>query len=64
MDGRRGSRVDGKRELAGSDGGVMGCCARRADARSRGQMSAAIAAEVKHGELMLFYVKQVESAHQ
>jgi hypothetical protein len=32
-------------------------------ARSAGQMSAAITAEVKRGELMRFYVKQVESAH-
>ena len=32
-------------------------------ARTAGQMSAAITAEVKRGELMRFYVKQVESAH-
>ena len=31
-------------------------------ARAAGQMSAAITAEVKRGELMRFYVKQVESA--
>ena len=31
-------------------------------ARTAGQLSAAIAAEVKRGELMRFYVKQVESA--
>ena len=32
-------------------------------ARTAGQLSAAITAEVKRGELMRFYVKQVESAH-
>ena len=32
-------------------------------AKSAGQLSAAITAEVKRGELMRFYVKQVESAH-
>jgi phage terminase small subunit len=32
-------------------------------ARAAGQLSAAITAEVKRGELMRFYVKQVESAH-
>src|SRR5262245_55858607 len=32
-------------------------------ARSAGQLSAAITAEVKRGELMRFYVKQVESSH-
>jgi len=32
-------------------------------ARGAGQLSAAITAEVKRGELMRFYVKQVESAH-
>jgi len=31
-------------------------------ARTAGQLSAAITAEVKRGELMRFYVKQVESA--
>jgi hypothetical protein len=31
-------------------------------ARTAGQLSAAISAEVKRGELMRFYVKQVESA--
>src|SRR5262249_39936343 len=35
----------------------------RNEARSLGQLSAAITAEVKRGELMRFYVKQVESAH-
>jgi len=32
-------------------------------ARTAGQLSAAITAEVKRGELMRFYVKQVESGH-
>jgi len=32
-------------------------------AKMAGQLSAAITAEVKRGELMRFYVKQVESAH-
>ena len=32
-------------------------------AKCAGQLSPAIAAEVKRGELMRFYVKQVESAH-
>jgi len=32
-------------------------------AKSAGQLSAAISAEVKRGELRRFYVKQVESAH-
>jgi hypothetical protein len=32
-------------------------------ARAAGQLSAAITAEVKRGELMRFYVKQVENAH-
>jgi len=35
----------------------------RDEACQRGQLSAAITAEVKRGELMRFYVKQVESAH-
>jgi len=35
----------------------------RAAARTAGQLSAAITAEVKRGEFMRFYVKQVESAH-
>jgi hypothetical protein len=44
------------------------CCPRihqslRDAATTAGQLSAAIAAEVKRGELMRFYVKQVESAH-
>ena len=33
----------------------------RDEARQRGQLSAAIQAEVKRGELLRFYVKQVES---
>jgi hypothetical protein len=33
----------------------------RDDARQRGQLSAAIQAEVKRGELRRFYVKQVET---
>ena len=33
-------------------------------AKSKGQLSAAITAEVKRGELMRFYVKQVESARE
>src|SRR5262245_17506731 len=32
-------------------------------AKSAGQLSAAITSEVKRGELMRLYVKQVESAH-
>jgi hypothetical protein len=32
-------------------------------AKSAGQLRAAISAEVKRGELMRFYVKQIESAH-
>jgi phage terminase small subunit len=32
-------------------------------AKSAGQLSAAISAEVKRGELRRFYVKQIESAH-
>ena len=32
-------------------------------AKSTGQLSAAISAEVKRGELRRFYVKQIESAH-
>ena len=32
-------------------------------ARTVGELSAAITAEVKRGELKRFYVKQVESAH-
>jgi len=35
----------------------------REAAKTKGQLSAAIAAEVKRGELRRFYVKQVESAH-
>ena len=33
-------------------------------AKSAGQLSAAITAKVKRGELMRFYVKQVESARE
>ena len=38
----------------------------RDDARQRGQLSAAIQAEVKRGELRRFYVKQIETgdAHE
>ena len=32
-------------------------------AKSAGQLSAAISAEVKRGQLRRFYVKQIESAH-
>jgi len=32
-------------------------------AKSAGQLSAAISAEVKRGELKRFYFKQIESAH-
>ena len=32
-------------------------------AKNAGQLSAAISAEVKRGELRRFYVKQIESAH-